>query len=83
MWDSFCLPESAFGIGSGGKYNGVRRRSRSKEISSPDLQPADYDPTPLELMPIEQPIPPPGFLEEEPGEEPPAASETGEETQPG
>jgi hypothetical protein len=29
-------------------------------------QPAGYDPTPLELMPVEQPIPPPGFLEEEP-----------------
>jgi hypothetical protein len=28
-------------------------------------QPANYDPTPLELMPIEQPIPPPGFLDDE------------------
>jgi hypothetical protein len=30
-------------------------------------QPADYDPTPLELMPPEQPIPPPGFLDETAG----------------
>jgi hypothetical protein len=32
-------------------------------------QPADYDPTPLELMPPEQPIPPAGFAEESAGED--------------
>jgi hypothetical protein len=31
-------------------------------------QPPDYDPTPFDLMPSEQPIPPDGFLEETAGE---------------
>jgi hypothetical protein len=31
-------------------------------------QPPDYDPTPFDLMPTEQPIPPVGFLEEAAGE---------------
>lgn len=33
-------------------------------------QPPDYDPTPFDLMPTEQPIPPAGFLEEAAGEYP-------------
>lgn len=32
-------------------------------------QPPDYDPTPLELMPAEQPIPPPGLAEDAAGRE--------------
>jgi hypothetical protein len=45
-------------------------------------QPPDYDPTPWDLMPSEQPIPPAGFLDETAGkyEEEGGAEESADET---